>query len=268
MLSNIVDALRAIVFYVGYSIVTIVWGSLSVLVAWAIPFRARFQFVIGAWTRMVLGWLRICCGIRHTIEGLEHIPPHAGVVLVKHESTWETLFIQTLFAPQATLIKRELLHIPFFGWAFRLLKPIAINRADGRGALRTLIRAGKARIDDDIWVVMFPEGTRVPIGERRAFGAGGAALAESSGAPVLVVAHNAADYWPAHALKKRAGVVRVKISPPIESNGKKAKEINQIAQDWLAAAMADLGRRSGVDQTSKLTTDSALASMNSRLGST
>jgi len=265
MLNDFFGTIRAIAFYLGYALVTIVWGSLSVLIAWLIPFRARFQFVIGVWTRLVLAWLRVCCGVRHEVEGLENIPEHACVVFVKHESTWETLFIQTLFAPQATLIKRELLHIPFFGWAFRLLKPIAIDRRDGRAALRALIREGRQRIADDIWVVLFPEGTRVPVGSTRPFQVGGAALADAIGAPILVVAHTAGDRWPAHRLVKQPGVIRVRISPPLATENKKAKEINEMAQSWLAQAMRDLGRE---PQMSRLTTDSALASMNSRLGST
>jgi 1-acyl-sn-glycerol-3-phosphate acyltransferase len=261
----VVDTLRAVLFYAGYATLTILWGSLSVLVAWVLPYRARFQFVIGVWTRLVLAWLRVCCGIRHVVSGREHIPKRACIVFVKHESTWETLFIQTLFAPQATLIKRELLFIPFFGWAFALLRPIAIDRTDARAALKTFVREGKRRLDDDIYVAVFPEGTRVPVGEVRHFQMGGAALAEASGVPVLVVAHNAADVWPAHRLVKHPGTVRVIISPPIESEGRRAKDIRAEAEAWLQRAMNELGRSA---QTSRLTTDSALASMNSRLGST
>lgn len=264
-MSGILPTLRALSFYAGYATLTIFWGSLSVLIAWAIPFRERFHFIIGVWTRLVLGWLRLTCGIRHTIEGLENIPDSACIVFVKHESTWETLFVQTLFSPQATIIKRELLHIPFFGWAFRLLKPIAIDRKDGRAALRTLIREGKRRLDDDIWVVLFPEGTRVPVGETRTFQIGGPALAEASDAPIVVVAHDAGSYWPAHVLAKRAGTIRVIVSPPIETVGKRSRDIKADAEAWLEGAMVRLGRPA---QTSRLTTDSAFASMNSRRGST
>jgi len=265
MLSRFFGGARALAFYLGYAVVTIVWASLSMLFAWALPFRARFQFVIGGWTRISLAWLRVCCGIRHTIEGRENIPARPCIVFVKHESTWETIFVQTLFAPQATLIKRELLFIPFFGWAFWLLKPIAIDRGDARRALRALIRAGRSRLDQGIWVVLFPEGTRVPVGETRAFQVGGAALAEQSEAPVVVVAHDAGELWPAHRLIKRPGVVHVKISPPIATTGMRAKDINAAARAWMEGAMRELGRGA---QTSRLTTDSALASMNSRLGST
>jgi 1-acyl-sn-glycerol-3-phosphate acyltransferase len=264
-LSALAANVRAAAFYAGYIVVTILWGSLSVLIAWVFPFRFRFHFVIGCWTRIVLFWLRACCGIRVQIHGRENIPSEPCIVFVKHESTWETLFIQTLFAPQATLVKRELLHIPFFGWAFRLLRPIAINRDDPRSALRTLIREGKARLDQGIWVVLFPEGTRVPLGESRGFQIGGAALAESSGRPVLVVAHNAGQFWPAHRLGKRPGVIRVEVCSPIETSGMRRKAINALAESAMSSAMTTLGRTT---QMSRLATDSALDTMKSRLGST
>ncbi len=255
---------RAIAFYLGYVVVTVLWGSLSVVVAWVFPFRFRFYFVIGCWTRMVLFWLRVCCGIRVEVNGRENIPHEPCIVFVKHESTWETLFIQTLFAPQATLVKRELLHIPFFGWAFRLLRPIAIDRDDPRGALRTLIKEGKARLEQGIWVALFPEGTRVPPGEVRAFQIGGAALAESSGRPVLVVAHNAGNFWPAHQLGKQPGTIIVEVCTPIDAKGRRRKEINALAEDVMSSAMQRLGRT----QTSRLATDNAFDTMKSRLGST
>jgi len=266
MPSRLLGAVRALAFYVGYALITMLWASLSLLFAWMLPYAARFQFVIGGWTRLILAWLRACCGIRTAVEGRENIPAKPCIVFVKHESTWETIFVQTLFAPQATLIKRELLLIPFFGWAFSLLKPIAIDRGDARRALRALIKAGRARLEQGIWVVLFPEGTRVPVGETRAFQVGGAALAAQSEAQVIVVAHDAGNVWPAHRLIKRSGVVHVKISPPITTAGMRAKDINAAARAWMEAAMRELGR--GDDQTSRLTTDSALASMNSRLGST
>jgi len=265
MLTRVVSTFRALAFYAGYIALTVCWGSLSVLIAWVFPFRFRFQFIIGCWTRMVLFWLRVCCGVRAEIEGREHIPSTPCIVFVKHESTWETLFIQTLFSPQATIVKRELLNIPFFGWAFRLLRPIAIDRSDARGALKTLINQGAARLDQGIWVVLFPEGTRVPINEKRSFQIGGAALAEATGRPVLVVAHNSGEYWPAHALIKRPGTIRVVVSPAIQTEGLKRRDINSRAEAVMSAAMATLGRDG---YTSRLATDSALETMKSRLGST
>lgn len=233
-------SLRAALFYLGYATATIVWGALGAVVGPLLPFRRRFSFVVGRWTGFCLFWLRLTCGIRHRIIGLEHVPERACIVLCRHESTWETLFLQQLFSPQATLIKRELLNIPFFGWAFRTLRPIAIDRSQPRKALRTLVQEGSQRLQDDIWVVLFPEGTRMPSGEVGRFQPGGAALAAATGVPVLVVAHNAGQCWPAHRFVKRPGVIEVRIAPPIDSAGRTSKDINADAAAAFGSLMAEL----------------------------
>lgn len=234
--------LRSLLFYLGYSAVTLVWGTLSVLVGWVLPSRARFVFIIGAWTRMCLWWLKVTCGIRHEIIGAELIPEQPCVVLCRHESTWETLFLQTLLAPQATIIKRELLWIPFFGWAFALNKPISIDRGSPRSALKRLIKVGKERLADRIWVVLFPEGTRMPAGEIGRFQVGGAALATAAEAPVLVIAHNAGQFWPAHQLKKTPGTIKVHVLPPIRTNGRDSKEVLQAARELMSEGLAAIDR--------------------------
>jgi 1-acyl-sn-glycerol-3-phosphate acyltransferase len=161
-------------------------------------------------------------------------------VFCRHESTWETLFLQTLLAPQATLIKRELLWIPFFGWAFALTRPIAIDRANPRRALKRLISIGRARLADRIWVVLFPEGTRMPPGELGPFQAGGAALAAASELPVLVIAHNAGDHWPAHELRKTPGTIHVRILPPLSTTGLNGKQVARESRALMAEGMAAL----------------------------
>ncbi len=222
-------AIRSTLFYTGYIILTVTWGTLSVLVGWTMPYRKRFRFIIGTWTRLVLGWLALTCGIRPRIKGLDNLPDEPCIVFVKHESTWETLFLQTLLAPQATIIKKELLRIPFFGWAFAVLKPIAIDRRRPRAALKTLINEGRRRLEDGIWVVLFPEGTRTPPGEVRSFQAGGAALAVAARRPLVVIAHNAGDYWPAHRFLKRPGTVQIEIAAPIDTESMTSKDVNDAA---------------------------------------
>ena len=232
--------LRSVLFYLGYSMATLVWGTLSVLIGWMLPYRARFQFIIGAWTRICLWWLKVTCGIRHEIIGKEHIPADPCVVLCRHESTWETLFLQTLLAPQATIIKRELLWIPFFGWAFALNKPIAIDRGTPRSALKRLISVGRDRLAEKIWVVLFPEGTRMPSTKIGRFQVGGAALASAAEADVLVIAHTAGDHWPAHHVGKRPGVIRVRIMPPFRTNGRDSKSIIAEAEAIMSEGQASL----------------------------
>ena len=230
--------IRSALFYTGYVVVTVLWGTLSLLGAAFMSYETRFDFIVRRWTGFVIWWLKVTCGIDTKVEG--ELPNQPCVVFVKHSSTWETLFVQQLFKPQATLIKRELLNIPFFGWAFRTLRPIAIDRSDPRKSLRDLIKQGTDRLKNNIWVVLFPEGTRAPLGEERSFQPGGAALARAAKSPVLVVAHNAALFWPAHQFKKHPGTITLRLSPLINPDGKSSREINNEAQAWLATNMREL----------------------------
>lgn len=230
--------LRSMLFYVGYVCITVVWGSLSLLVGGFLSFDQRFDFIVRRWTALVLWWLRVSVGIKVRVQGV--IPDEACVVFVKHSSTWETLFVQQLFRPQATLVKKELLNIPFFGWSFRLLRPIAIDRSNPRASLKSLIKQGRERLTAGIWVVLFPEGTRSPVGDQKPFQVGGAALAKAASRPVLVVAHNASLHWPAHKIQKQPGTIEVELSPLIDTSNLSSKEINKAAQQWLHAAQQRL----------------------------
>lgn len=223
--------LRSILFYVGYVCITIVWGTLSLLVGGFLSFEQRFDFIVRRWTALVLWWLRVCVGINVRVQGT--VPNTPCVVFVKHSSTWETLFVQQLFRPQSTLVKKELLNIPFFGWSFRLLRPIAIDRTNPRASLKSLIKQGKERLASGIWVILFPEGTRAPAGQQKPFQVGGAALAKAAECPVLVVAHNASRHWPAHQFLKQPGTIDLILSPLIDTRGLSSKEINLAAQQWL-----------------------------------
>ena len=237
-------ALRSLLFYVGYVCITVPWAVLSLAVAWALPLRHRFDLIIGRWTRMALWWLKVACDIRVHATGLERIPQQPCILLVKHQSAWETLWTQTLVAPQATLVKRELLYIPFWGWAFALTKPIAIDRASPHAALRRFVDEGRERLDQGMYVTLFPEGTRLPPGAHGKFQRGGAALAVASGRPVVVIAHNAGSHWP-RGLLKRPGVISVEVSPPFATEGKKSSEINALCESWLRDAMRRLEGASG-----------------------
>jgi len=225
--------IRSLLFYLIYIVGSIVWASVSFLIAWAMPYQMRFRFVIVAWVKAILFGLRITCSIRVRLVGSDNIPKRPCVVLSNHQSTWETLFLQTLFVPQATVIKTELLKIPFWGWAFQLLRPIAIDRSSPRRALIQIIKQGKERLDDDIWVVMFPEGSRTNPGEIKSFQRSGPMLACNAGTPILPVVHDSGRYWPAHRFLKYPGTIDVRIGPPIATEGKSASEISNEARVWM-----------------------------------
>jgi 1-acyl-sn-glycerol-3-phosphate acyltransferase len=155
------------------------------------------------------------------------------VILANHQSAWETMAFQLFFPPQVHVLKRELLWIPFFGWGLALMSPIAIDRRRGHSALRFMAKRGAQRLAQGFWVVVFPEGTRVRPGEKRAYQIGGAWLAAASGAPVVPVAHNAGALWPRYAFLKRPGTITVRIGPPIDSSGRDPATINRLAKTWI-----------------------------------
>jgi len=206
--------------------------ALIALATFPLPRMARYRIISG-WSRLVVRLARALCGIRWQVEGREHLPAKPAVILSKHQSAWETLAYQDIFPPQVLVLKRELLWIPFFGWGLALMSPIAIDRANGRAALRDIARRGKERLAQGFWVVIFPEGTRVRVGEQRAYQQGGAWLAAQCGVPVVPVAHNAGRLWPRNAFLKRPGTVTVRIGPPIPTTGRDAKQICAEAEAWI-----------------------------------
>ena len=220
----------------------IMWGSvliyapLSLLTA-PLPYRARYGF-IAQWPRFHLWLLQRLCRIDYVVEGAEHLPSGPAVVLANHQSTWETLAFTKFFPPQTWVLKRELTWIPLFGWALALLKPIAIDRSAGRRAVDQVVTQGRTRLAQGIWVMVFPEGTRVAPGVARRWGVGGAVLAAETGYPVVPVAHNAGHFWRRRSFIKHPGTVRVAIGPTIATRGKTPEEINRAAQTWVETQMA------------------------------
>lgn len=232
--------LRAAAFYVAYVSFTAIWATLSVMLTWPLPLKGRYDFIIGRWTRVALWLLKACCGIRAQVTGLSRIPDEPCIFLVKHQSTWETLWTQTLVSPQAPLIKRELLRIPMWGWAFAMAHPIAIDRDNPRTALKQFIAEGRDRLERGMYITLFPEGTRLEPGADGRFYRGGAALAAATGVPVVVIAHNAGRHWPARRFLKHPGEIAVEISEPFPTKGKKSSDINSLCEEWMRDAMRRL----------------------------
>jgi 1-acyl-sn-glycerol-3-phosphate acyltransferase len=153
--------------------------------------------------------------------------------MCKHQSAWETIALQKVFPPQVWVLKRELLWIPFFGWGLALTSPIAIDRGDGKAALKQLLAQGKDRLAKGFCVVIFPEGTRVPYGERGKYKIGGAMLSTHSGTPVIPVAHNAGKLWGKGSFMKYPGVITMSIGAPISPEGLKADALMQRVENWI-----------------------------------
>jgi len=223
--------LRSSLFAAALALITPPYAVLA-LATFALPPMLRYRIISG-WSRAVVFFARMLVGIDWKVEGRENLPARPAVILSKHQSAWETLAFQQIFPPQVHVLKRELLWIPFFGWGLALMSPIAIDRARGVAALRRIARRGRERLAQGFWIVVFPEGTRVAPGERRAYHIGGAWLAAASGAPIVPVAHNAGRVWPRNAFIKRPGTVTVRIGPPIEAADRDPKMLNALAESWI-----------------------------------
>jgi len=230
--------LRSTLFAAALALLTPPYALLAVA-TFPLPRMTRYRIISG-WSRLVIWLARGILGIDWRVEGREHLPSRPSVILAKHQSAWETMAFQMIFPPQVHVLKRELLWIPFFGWGLALMSPIAIDRSRGVAALRAMARRGRERLAQGFWIVVFPEGTRVAPGERRAYQLGGAWLAAASGAPVVPVAHNAGRVWPRNAFLKRPGTVTVRIGPAIEPADRDPKTINRLAEKWIEEQQKEL----------------------------
>ncbi|MDX8378444.1 MAG: lysophospholipid acyltransferase family protein [Gallionella sp.] len=223
--------LRSFVFLLLQLLLTPIFSTLAIL---TFPFSPLTRYrLISSYARTMIWLLKIVCGIRHQVIGIENIPKNPCIVLCKHQSAWETLALQAIFPPQAWVLKRELLWIPFFGWGLAMTSPIAIDRRNGKGAVKQLLKLGQERLAQGFFVVIFPEGTRIPYGARGKYKMGGALLAASSGTPVVPVAHNAGRFWGRNAFSKHPGLITMSIGVPIVTQGLKADEINRLTEAWI-----------------------------------
>ena len=212
------------------------------------PFSRHTRWkVIAAWPRLATWLAKHLLGIDYVVEGNDNIPREPCVILSKHASAWETIAFSGIFPPHVYVIKREMLWLPFLGWGLALYSPISINRSNRTEAMRRLSEQGAERFRQGFSVMIYPEGTRIPVGKRATYRLGGARLATSLSARVLPVAHNAGLYWPRNSFLKFPGCITVRIGKPIETAGRTAEDVMREVEDWIEAQVAELvNARSGV----------------------
>ena len=213
-----------------------VFGAVMALGFW-LPYPAQFA-IARTWARILLWVLERLCGLKYVVEGRERIPSGNHIVMSNHTSAWETVAQFLIFPPQVWVLKRELLWIPFVGWGLKLLRPIAINRGEGHRAVNQVVDQGKARLADGLWIIIFPEGTRVVAGETRRFGVSGAMLAVASGRSLVPLSHNAGTFWARRGFLKKPGTIRVVIGEPIAPAGKNPRELNEEVKQAIEAGLA------------------------------
>jgi 1-acyl-sn-glycerol-3-phosphate acyltransferase len=234
------QAIRNTLYVLLQLVLTPVWAIMICATFWMPP-RQR-NLLCATYTRLFVWFAKHLCRIDYVITGWENLPPKPFIVLSKHSSTWETLALESWFAPGSFVAKRELLWLPFFGWGFALSSPINIDRKAGSQAMEKLIEQGRERLQErGFTIVVFPEGTRIAAGTKGKYKTGGARLAIGCNVPIVPIAHNAGYCWPRHPWKKHPGRVTLSILPPINPTGRQVGELNEEIERVIETEVARIG---------------------------
>jgi len=226
-------------FFTGFLFAwTFLYAIPFVLACAVLPFPRRFPLA-RVWAATLLWVLKWTCGLDYRVEGAP-LPEGCHIAFWKHSSSWETLAMMVLFPRQVWVLKRELLWIPVVGVGVWQMHAIAIDRKAGHSAVAQVIEQGKERLAEGDWVMIFPEGTRMPSGETRRYGVSGTLLAAETGRLIVPVAHDAGHYWPRRGLMKKPGTVRVVIGAPFAAAGREARALNEEIQAWVEATVKTL----------------------------
>ena len=239
--------------HMAFMFVTVIPYALLIVTASLLGTPGKKLYLIAQrWLTLSIDAARVIMGIRYEIHGQENLPvgdTSPAILLVKHQSTYETFLMPAIMPhPLAYVFKRELLYVPFFGWAIGKLDMIHIDRSQRAKAFAKVVEQGQALLAQGVWVIMFPEGTRIPRGQRGSYKSGGARLAIATGAPVIPIAVTSAKCWPRKAFIKYPGVVDVSIGRPIPSAGRDADELTREVEQWIEAEMQRLDPEAYVKQ--------------------
>ncbi len=235
--------LRSLLFYLfGFTSVTI-FATAIILVIPFTSIRTRYSMGV-AWCRLIQKVLYLLCGIGSQVKGLENIPKDPNkplIVLGKHQSAWETFVYPSIFPKELCFVfKRELLYVPFFGWALASLRMIHINRGDRENAREAVAAQGKVVLKEGRWIAIFPEGTRTPRGSFKPYRKGGVRLAISTQTDILPVAQNSGAIWPRKTFLKRPGLITLSIGPVISVQGKTEEQLQLEVEAWIEGEMRRL----------------------------
>ena len=237
------NLIRSILHMLWMMLTVIPW-ALGVLVYSLFASSTKIYWLCAGWLRLAVTGGTVILGIQNRVTGMENLPKTelgSCVLLVKHQSTWETFSMVTLMPhPLAFVFKKELLYVPFFGWAMSRMDMIHIDRSQRTQAFNKVVEQGKRLMAQGVWVIMFPEGTRIARGQKGVYKSGGTRLAIETGAPVIPVAVTSAKCWPRKAFIKRPGIVDISIGKPIPSAGRQPDELMREVEAWIEAEMRRL----------------------------
>lgn len=222
--------IRSTIFYLGYLSSGIIASLLACAIGPFIGLENRLK-LFSQWPKFANWFLHLSCGIKVEVIGKENLPTEPCVIVSNHQGQWETYSMQYLFHPMCTLLKKELLYIPLWGWAMKMLNPIAINRNKPKEAILQTLEEGSDRLKKGMYVLLFPEGTRVKAGRVGKYARSSFELAKRNGVMVLPLCHNSGDCWPAHKFIKKPGIITLIIGEPfyVEDSKQSASDV----QEWV-----------------------------------
>jgi 1-acyl-sn-glycerol-3-phosphate acyltransferase len=229
-----VTILRSAIFYFGYLGSGFLASIMACLIGPFIGLEKRLK-LFALWPKFTNWYLHLTCGIKVNVIGQENLPSSPCVIVSNHQGQWETFSMQYLFHPVCTLLKKELLYIPLWGWAMKMLHPIAINRAKPKEAIIQTLEEGSDRLERGLYVLLFPEGTRVKAGRVGKYARSGFELAKRNKVKILPLCHNSGDCWPAHKFIKKSGTINLHIGEPffVEDSKESAEEVQQWVERKL-----------------------------------
>jgi len=228
--------IRSLIFALVMIVATVIWAPICFLFA-PLPYNQRY-WATARWNVFIIWAAKVICGIRYQTRGYENFPDGPVIVLSKHQSARETIFLlMSTPRPLVFVFKKSITYIPFFGWAISLMKMIPIDRSKGKDAFAQVVSIGRERLADGQWVIMFPEGTRIPVGQKGNYKGGGTRLAIETNTPVIPIALNSGECWPKNSFIKRPGVITVSVGKPIAPENMNASELMTKVEEWIEAEM-------------------------------
>jgi 1-acyl-sn-glycerol-3-phosphate acyltransferase len=239
-MARFVAACRSALYFLFLFVTIVPWATVAVLYSLFVR-GERLYWVCAGWLGVSVWGARVICGVHGRVQGRENLPDSPVVLLSKHQSAWETLAFPTLMPhPLCYVFKRELLYIPFFGWAMARMDLIHIDRSKRNEAWSKVAEQGRRFMAQGNWVIMFPEGTRTARGSQGTYKHGGTRLAIETGRPVLPVAVTSARCWPRKSFVLRPGIVDISIGKPIDSAGRTADSLMREVEAWIEGEMRRL----------------------------
>ena len=225
--------LRSLVYNVLFYALLVFW-ILVALPTFLMPRRA-FMAVAKAWARSSVWLMRVVCNTRLEVRGLEKIPDGPLIVASKHQSMWETFALMPFFDAPLFIYKRELAWIPFFGWYLMKSGMIGVDRSGGLRSLMEMARRAPKEIRSGRQLIIFPEGTRTPVGAPPDYMTGVGQIYANSGVPCLPVALNSGLFWPRRTFMRYPGTLVVEFLDPLPA-GLNRKEFTVRISTVIEAA--------------------------------